>query len=330
MQTFKNLDELIIAVKSHIFDNVDFSNRSQLIKTVVFEYFEKEMKSKDSHYRFHFLADFPIVGKFLLNRRVKENVIWIDNVFSADRAVCISNETKEDILNHIDEYRKAFELFDDDSKQKILDLISLKLSGDFRYALKHFNSNPQYLSDKIVWKKNPNIIDAGGFVGDTLLGFINNGIIPGEYYIYELEDGNYSRLLSNVRKAEKLGCNIHPRKKGVYSKDGELYFIANGDSSLIVDYPTDDKIEVVKIDTDVKCPIDFIKMDIEGSEVEALKGASKIIKEYSPTLAICIYHLKDDYWKIPLLIKDLNPLYSKFWIEHYQLGYNETVLYASL
>lgn len=330
MQTYNDLDELYIAVKNHTFDNIDFSSRDKLIVKNVVEYYERDMKSVDSNYRFRFLMGVPIISDFLFNRRVKENLNWINKVFPADRAATISNEAKDDLLNHYDKYKDSFALFDINSQRKLLDLLTFKISGDFAYVLNHYNRDPQYLSKKIIWNKNPNIVDAGGFIGDTLLGFISNGIIPGKYYLYELEEGNYKQLLSNVKKAGRYGCEIHPRKKGVYSKDGELYFVANGDSSLIVDYPTDDKIEVVKIDSDIDCPIDFVKMDIEGAEVEALKGASRIIKEFSPTLAICIYHLKDDYWRIPLLIKDLNPQYTKFWIEHYQLGYNETVLYVSL
>ena len=330
MQIYKDLDELYTAVKDHVFDNVDFYNRDQLIDSVVSEYFKYEMTSKESKYRFRYLMKLPMIGNYLFTRRVKEYIVWINNVFPVDRCVSLSKETKEDLLKNFELYKQAFELLDPDSKKTMLDLLALKLSGDFRYAKLHYNSNPQYLSDKISWKKNPNIVDAGGFIGDTLLSFIQNNIIPGRYYIYELEDENYHKLLSNIKIAERQGCIVNPRKKGVYSQNGELYFVANGDSSLIVDYPTESSIDVLTIDSDVDIPIDFIKMDIEGAETEAIKGATETITKYSPTLAICIYHLKDDYWKIPLLIKEINPNYSKFWIEQYQLGYNETVLYVSV
>ena len=71
-------------------------------------------------------------------------------------------------------------------------------------------------------------------------------------------------------------------------------------------------------------------MDIEGAETEALIGCEKILKEYSPTLAICIYHSAQDFWRIPLLIREIAPQYKRYWIEHYSPAYNETVLYVSL
>ena len=58
--------------------------------------------------------------------------------------------------------------------------------------------------------------------------------------------------------------------------------------------------------------INFIKADIEGAEMSMLRGATRIIKKHSPTIAICLYHKKDDFWEIPSFIHSLNPKY-KFW-----------------
>lgn len=59
-------------------------------------------------------------------------------------------------------------------------------------------------------------------------------------------------------------------------------------------------------------PITFIKMDIEGSELEALKGAKETIKQFKPKLAICVYHKKEDLLEIPQYILSLNPGYKLF------------------
>ncbi len=69
-------------------------------------------------------------------------------------------------------------------------------------------------------------------------------------------------------------------------------------------------------------------MDIEGAEIEALKGASEIIKEHRPALAISIYHKPSDLWEIPLLIYNLNPGYSFFLSQHAPI-LTETVLYCA-
>ena len=73
--------------------------------------------------------------------------------------------------------------------------------------------------------------------------------------------------------------------------------------------------------------IDFIKMDIEGAELEALKGAEKTIRNYKPRLAICVYHKLQDFWEIPNWISSLNLGY-KFHLRHFTTHSDETVLFA--
>lgn len=74
--------------------------------------------------------------------------------------------------------------------------------------------------------------------------------------------------------------------------------------------------------------ITFIKMDVEGSELEALKGAENIIKNQHPKMAICLYHKIEDFWQIPMYIKAIVPEY-RFGIRHHcPANFNDTVLYA--
>jgi predicted LPLAT superfamily acyltransferase len=56
--------------------------------------------------------------------------------------------------------------------------------------------------------------------------------------------------------------------------------------------------------------IDYIKADLEGYEVEMLRGASKTIKSFSPKIAITTYHRYDHADKIVRLLKDINPKYK--------------------
>ena len=68
-------------------------------------------------------------------------------------------------------------------------------------------------------------------------------------------------------------------------------------------------------------------MDIEGSEQEALRGSMRIIKEFHPKLAICVYHKWEDLYEIPVMIKEWNPDYRLYLCQYSELG-SETVLYA--
>ena len=68
-------------------------------------------------------------------------------------------------------------------------------------------------------------------------------------------------------------------------------------------------------------------MDIEGAELEALKGAEQIIRNFKPKLAICAYHKPEDLYTLPELIKSFRDDYV-FYLRHYTDTLYETVLYA--
>jgi FkbM family methyltransferase len=73
----------------------------------------------------------------------------------------------------------------------------------------------------------------------------------------------------------------------------------------------------------------FINMDIEGAELEALKGAEKTIRSSRPDLAICVYHAPNHLWEIPLYLHSLGVGY-RFYLRNYTSFTGETVLYATV
>lgn len=75
--------------------------------------------------------------------------------------------------------------------------------------------------------------------------------------------------------------------------------------------------------------VGFIKLDIEGFELAALQGASGAIIRDRPLLAICVYHKRGDLLAAMEYLHGLLPEY-RFWVRHYSIGQNETVLYAAV
>ena len=117
----------------------------------------------------------------------------------------------------------------------------------------------------------------------------------------------------------------------VYDDNGEIGFevdTVNSHSSYISE-SAQNRIKTVKIDdvVDDGIKVTFIKMDIEGAELKALHGASRVIAANKPKLAISIYHKPEDLTEIPFFIKSLVTEY-RFFIRHYSHAKWETVLYA--
>ena len=89
-----------------------------------------------------------------------------------------------------------------------------------------------------------------------------------------------------------------------------------------------DIINVVSIDeVIINKDVNFVKMDIEGAEVEALNGAKELISKYEPILAISAYHKYDDLWTILETINSFNVEY-KYFMRMYEYNGFGIVYYA--
>lgn len=84
----------------------------------------------------------------------------------------------------------------------------------------------------------------------------------------------------------------------------------------------DDVVGALQLDR-----VDFVKMDIEGAEVAALKGGVATLRQRSPRLAISAYHRPDDLIILPKLLRLIRPDYALY-LEHHTIHHEETVLYA--
>lgn len=143
---------------------------------------------------------------------------------SEDLRLKISKSAKEDILNNIDKYNLVYELLDEESRQIYIDMLIYRLTGDYTYSIKNQSSSEQYFSEKIRWGKQETVVDCGAYIGDTLLAFLKHKIDIENYYMYELDDDNYTKMQEICRMAEDKKIKVHPRKQGVYSCSATLFF----------------------------------------------------------------------------------------------------------
>lgn len=168
-------------------------------------------------------------------------------------------------------------------------------------------------------------VDAGAFTGDTVQGFLSaTGGSYGHIYAIEPEGQNYQALLNNTKALQNVTC----LKYGLGEAAQALHISSAGTGSMIV---TDAGAESISIDTLDHLlggvPVTYIKMDIEGMECPALRGAKGLIQKYHPKLAICCYHSDADLIGVPREILKLSPDYRLF-IRHYTYNLAETVCYA--
>lgn len=226
---------------------------------------------------------------------------------------------------HMCKYIDAYQLLTDDFSRKVF-LARMKkvyLMSDILEIVSP--RTEEYFDEKVVLTDQEVFIDCGGFDGDTSVKFINKcGGTYADIVIFEPELYKKSAIERNMS-----GYRYKLYQAGVWSKTARLYFDAlETDGSHVSESESDCVIEAVSLDDTVydKKPT-FIKMDIEGSEQEAIKGCSRIISDFRPKLAICVYHKPDDLYEIPILIKKINPSY-RLYLRQYANSRFETVLYA--
>lgn len=171
-------------------------------------------------------------------------------------------------------------------------------------------------------------VDAGCFDGLSTKAFFAWSKERGYSYCLEPDRKNIERIQYNLRECH----NYEVVPKALWSETMSLSIRAKGNfaSSVVKCDVLDEstKIEAVALDDFLYDEaVSFIKMDIEGAELEALRGARHIIEEKKPRLAISIYHKAEDIWTIPNEILKYDKNY-RFYLRHYSFSDYDTVLYA--
>ncbi|MFF2912218.1 FkbM family methyltransferase [Paenibacillus sp. NPDC057934] len=231
------------------------------------------------------------------------------------------------VSKHKADFEKTYSLLADDySRQIFFNRINSCITANNKYLFPLRSNSPQYFEDGIVkLSGNEIFVDGGAYTGDTVEEFLQQ--TEGKFekiYSFEPEDSKHLEFhhkFSNNQKIELIPY-------GLWKENDILKFDALDNGSSGVNEEGGIEIKVVSIDDTLKdTPVTFIKMDIEGSELEALEGAEQTIRRYKPKLAICIYHKPLDIVQIPLFLKEIVPEY-KIYIRHYSVGIGETVCYA--
>ena len=149
-------------------------------------------------------------------------------------------------------------------------------------------------------------------------------------YAFEPSPRHFSRCMEK-KASLGFGDEMVLLPFGAWSADTKLAFSEGAGGDSCIDENGLGEIEARKIDGIISPDekVTFIKMDVEGAELEALKGARETILRDRPRLAVCIYHKPEDMTEIPIFIKSLVPEY-RLYVRHHSNDVGETVLYAVL
>jgi FkbM family methyltransferase len=174
------------------------------------------------------------------------------------------------------------------------------------------------------------LVDCGAYDGDSIRSFLRRGQHFKHLYALEPDAKNRAVLqkflnLQEPSRREKV--TVEPY--AVSDTDGTLVFTESNDVTSKISLTGEGVVLQCRRLDSMEWPIapTYIKMDIEGAEPQALAGGSRLLREKTPVLAICLYHRSEHFWQIPNLIHSIAPQYSIF-LRRYAEDCWETVCYA--
>jgi len=175
------------------------------------------------------------------------------------------------------------------------------------------------------------VIDAGACFGDTALAFADSVGGKGRVHAFEVDAGNLQVAQCNLSANAALSARVEMHERALGRESGTLYLHGSGPGARVLSQPGGLPVTVTRIDdfvAEAGLPrVDFVKMDIEGAEFDALQGAVETIGRWRPRLAVSVYHHVGDLARIANWIAGLGLGY-RLYLEHYTIHHEETVLYA--
>lgn len=221
----------------------------------------------------------------------------------------------EFVNNNIEEIQNAYNLMADDMSKTVFENeLKFKLSGRLEYLLGIFSEKSEVFENILTFEDNESYLDLGAYRGDTIQEFLDK------------TNGKYSSIIAlepdtkTFRKLKQYAGNMPNTRlfnMGIWNEDTDLFFNSSlGRGSSIKSNGTQ-KLAVTKVDTLYYTQkLTYLKMDVEGSEYEAVTGAEKTLKRDKPKLNIAAYHRSEDIFKLPVLIHSINPEYKIYLRQH--------------
>ena len=260
----------------------------------------------------------------------KVSSLELDTYFlsSAPENLCTDNEVRE-LLNL---------LSDSSSKQILTAFHNYQTKGEIKSLVRNANHDQQYLGKYLpesyarAWLRGKiRWIDCGAYIGDTVEAVTKASELGQDSFLnLEPDIENYKSLILLTSSLKIDSVNLQAAcgaRSGIaqISKSGGL---STQISKNLNQSPSSTSIPIIALDEIAGSWLPtHIKMDIEGSEMEAIQGARQIIKRFRPNLAIAVYHKPKDIYEIPKYLSELVPSYQFFLRTYGAHGY-DTVLYA--
>jgi len=234
------------------------------------------------------------------------------------------------VYEQAEQVKQACSLWGDEaSRREYLAQVRWRALHDFNGLPDPVEHEIYFPDDLVAVTPQETFVDCGAFDGDTLATFVKRqGASFGRIVAFEPDPANFEKLAHNVRALPAvIRDKITVRRAAVGARTEKVTFAATGTEASAVGAGTLE-VDCVDLDGFLNGTVPtYIKMDIEGSEPDALAGARRRIEKHLPVLALCVYHRQDHLWRIPLFVRSLSEQY-RFFLRPHLLEVWDLVCYA--
>jgi FkbM family methyltransferase len=240
-----------------------------------------------------------------------------------------------DLPQHVLEQREAVRaahdlLADERSRAEYRAQVAWRLTNDTSIIGAGEPPSDQYLSPDLVRLHGDDVfVDGGAFDGDTVASLVAHAGRDFARIVALEPDPATRRALAE--RVEALPAYVRERVEvlpyAVGAQRGSARWGGAGQSAHVAD---DGEIEVEIAPLDellADTAPTYVKLDIEGAELDALAGAAEVVRRHRPVLGLCAYHRQDHLWRVPLAVDALVDGYH-YAMRRYACDNFDVVLYA--
>lgn len=214
---------------------------------------------------------------------------------------------------HRDDMIRCRKLLTDEESRLIFDdCIAFRMTGRLKY-LARTQSFADSVTSLFGGRQYDTVIDGGAFKGDSTSDLA--ALHPGSIIAVEADPKTYLKLCAYGETESR--CEVKPVNAALWNESGTLDYTSSGSRgsgesgrnrrAKVTAVPA---VTIDGLCRDTRA--DLIKLDIEGAEWEALAGGRETILRDQPDMAVSLYHRTDDFWRLPLYLKELLPHHQLF------------------
>ncbi len=212
-------------------------------------------------------------------------------------------------------------LADEESRTVFENIINYKLSGKLCYLRAAVSDEDSVTRELVRANEVRSYLDLGAYNGDTVRRMFECAPLLKRVWAMEPDVRNYKKLALYAEQESRAVVQTYPF--AAWNKRETLTFRVEGNRNSTVAKNATNGIAVTQAkekQIEAETPdaildgtsVDYIKYDVEGAEYEALLGTAETITRYRPRLLVSLYHRTEDLYRLPQLVKKLNPDYELY------------------